>query len=372
MASNLLDSKKINNELYSSEGLLILLNCLNDLIDCSGKRNEMINAAKEKIIQAYDIAKNYLPVEEVNKQLRLTNQKIFRIKVSGKCKRSASKYCMKLCPTQLCLTEQLLVRKYLADNKYENLPINHIWADAYRNGLYISKATFYKYVNQIRGKKPIKEKKEYKSIEIRSDKPFGILHMDSTTFRCQNGERVYVHFIMDNYSRTVLGAVPSYSSKSVVVANNLKNIIQKYKLRNVPFELYCDDGPENHGDVTELLKSKRMKAIKIVANYKTHTSNNMIEAWNKKFKRFILTKFQAKSLTDLKKQLPEMVDYFNNLYLPVLDTLSPNEAISGIKFEDLEMKSKMAEAKKHRLSQNRLLICNIKDLSKKPHYNCAA
>jgi hypothetical protein len=67
-----------------------------------------------------------------------------------------------------------------------------------------------------------------------------------------------------------------------------------------------------------------------------------------------------------------MVDYFNNLKLPVLNTLSPNEAISGLKFEDLDVKNKIAEAKKIRLSQNRSLSCNIKDLSKRMNYNCAA
>ena len=303
----------------------------------------------------------------------MTNrQKIFHLKVAGKCTRSTSKYCLKLCPTQLSLTEQLLIKNYLSDNKYDNLPVNHIWAEAQRNGLYVSKNTFYKYVRQIQGKKQAKEIKDDKKIMIRATRAFEILHMDSTTFRCLNGERVYVHFVMDNFSRMVLGAVPSYSSKSIVVANNLVAVISKFGLHDNPFELYCDDGPENHGYVSELLKKKTIKIRKIVANYRTDTSNNMIEAWNKKFKRIILKKFKAKTFENLEEQLPEMMDYFNNLYLPVLGTLTPNEVITGVSYEDIGTKDKMAEAKMLRLSENKLLICNIKAIAQKLIDNCSA
>ncbi|MEI8278830.1 MAG: DDE-type integrase/transposase/recombinase [Bacteroidota bacterium] len=360
----------MNDELYSYEGLLVLIDCLNQMIDVSGNRQLMINTSKETVVEAYEVAKNFLPVEIINSQLKITNQKLFRLKVSGKCTRSSSKYCLKLCPTQLSISEQLLIRNYLSDSKYENLPLNHIWAEAHRNGLHISINTFYKYVRHIRGKKQVVEVKGKKHTTVEAEKPFQILHMDSTTFRCMNGERVYVHFVMDNYSRTVLGAVPSYSSKSIVVAKNLMDVIIKYKLRNKPFELYCDDGPENHGYVNELLKDKKIKITKIVANYKTSTSNNMIEAWNKKFKWIILKKFKINSLEHLEVQLPKMMDYFNNLKLPVLGTLSPNEAIAGMKYDDFDIKTKMAAAKKTRLGQNRLLICNIKAISQKLNHNC--
>ena len=362
----------MNEDLYSYEGLLVLIDCLNELIDSSGKRKQMIDVSKDKLIESYEVAKNFLPVEVINKQLKLTNQKVFRLQVAGRCGLSSSKYCLKLCPTQLCLSEQQLIRKYLSDSKYENLPINHIWADAHRDGLYISKATFYKYVRQIRGKRIIHEKKRPVKSVIRAERAFEILHMDSTTFRCLNGERVYVHFIMDNYSRTVLGAVPSYSSKSMVVANNLMAVISKYKLHFKPFELYSDDGPENHGYVNELLKDKTVSITRIVANYRTETSNNMIEAWNKKFKQIILRRFKAKSFENLEEQLPKMVDYFNNLRLPVLQTLSPNEVITGVTYEDTGIRDKMYEAKLIRLNQNRLLSCNIRDESAKMKSSCTA
>ena len=104
------------------------------------------------------------------------------------------------------------------------------------------------------------------TISIRAEKVFDILHMDSTILRCKNGERVYIHFSMDNRSRTILGAVPSHSSKSFVVAQNLRAVIERFNLYYRSFQLYCDDGPENQGFVKELLMDKRIKISQIIAN----------------------------------------------------------------------------------------------------------
>ena len=361
----------MNNELYSYEGLLVLIDCLNEIIDNSGKRGQLVNSSKDKIMAAYEAAKNLLPVETINEQLKISNQKLFRLRASGKCDLSISKSCLKLCPMQLSVSEQSLIKAYLNDKEYENLPVNHIWSKARRDGLYVSVNTFYKYVRRIRGK-TIKEDKEYEAKRdiVTSSRSFEILHMDSTTFRCQNGERVYVHFIMDNYSRKVLGAVPSFSSKSVVVANNLKSVISNYNLYNIPFEIYSDDGPENHGDVNTLLKDKSINVTKVVANYQTRKSNNMIEAWNKKFKHIILKKFKIKSFIHLEDELPFMLDYFNNLSLPVLNTLSPNEVATGVKYEDLEIKERMDNAKALRLGQNREFDCKINFNTVQTNFSC--
>src|ERR1700742_3400730 len=100
----------MSDDLYSYEGLLILIDCLNQLIDGSNKRKQMIDTYKEKVVETYEIAKNFLPIGIINKQLKITNQKIFRLKVIGKCTLSTSKYCLKLCPTQLSLSEQMQIK----------------------------------------------------------------------------------------------------------------------------------------------------------------------------------------------------------------------------------------------------------------------
>jgi len=340
-------------------GLLVLINCLNEIIDASGERKSMIDDAKSSVLKAYQNAERFLPTKTINKRLKISGQKISRWKKENRCSISVTKRCLVSCPMQLSLAEQMRLRNYLFDPQYQTLPRNHIWAEARRNDLHISAPTFYKYSRAMDEKQILYEIAKNETISIRAEKVFQILHMDSTILRCENGERVYVHFIMDNYSRTILGAVASHSSKSIVVAENLKNVLDKYKLYNHPFELYCDDGPENHGFVKELLKDNRIRITKIVANYKEKTSNNMIEAWNKKFKYVVLRKFKIKSFEHLNELLPETITYANNLKLPSLKTLSPHEVLDGMKLEDLGMKIKVQEAKQLRLKQNRATDCKI-------------
>ncbi|HTN18785.1 MAG TPA: hypothetical protein VL092_13955 [Chitinophagaceae bacterium] len=362
----------MKQDLYSTEGLLVLIDCLNDLIDSTGQRDQIINNSKERVISAFKNAANFLSPEMINERLRISDQKFFRLSVAGKCNVSVSKSCMRLCPCQLSLYEQQQIKKYVNDPNYQNLPVNHLWSEAQRNGLFISRHTFSKYVRQIRGVAPRKDAEEehVKLKKIIATKVFEILHMDSTMVRCLNGERVYIHFIMDNYSRNVLGAIVAYSSKSIMVAKNLENVIAKFDLVDTPFELYCDDGPENHGYVNDLIQFGKAKIKKIVANYSTRKSNNMIEAWNKKFKRVVLKKFKIKSYESLCEDLPTMLDYFNNLPLPVLKTLTPNEVVKGVRYEDLNVRKKINEARLNRLEENRKLNCLLTAHLGQKAYSC--
>ncbi|MES2477978.1 MAG: hypothetical protein V4561_02755 [Bacteroidota bacterium] len=362
----------MKQDLYSVEGLNVLLDCLNDIIDSTGIRDQLINNHKDKVLAAYMSATNFLSPETITERLRISSQKFFRLSVAGKCNASVSKSCMKLCPCQLTLYEQYQIKKYANDPNYQNLPVNHLWSEAQRNGLFISRNTFAKYVRQIRGIVPKKRDTEehVKLKKVVANRVFEILHMDSTIVRCSNGERVYIHFIMDNYSRNVLGAIAAYSSKSIMVAKNLEEVITKFDLVDTPFELYCDDGPENHGYVNDLIKFGKAKIKKIVANYSTRKSNNMIEAWNKKFKRVVLKKFKIKSCESLREDLPIMLDYFNNLPLPVLKTLTPNEVVKGVRYEDLNVRNKIDEAKLNRLEENRKLNCTLETNLGQKTYSC--
>jgi len=351
----------MNTKEYASicRGLLVLTNCLNNVIDSTGNREGLTEKNKDEIVKAYLRAKEFLPARTINKRLKISSQRISRWTKERKCTSSLIKHCFLSCPAQLTLSEQMLLKEYLMDPNNSNLPRNHIWALARRKGLFVSLPTFYRYSQQACGKPKPPELEKRETIRIRAQNPFQILHMDSTRITCKNGERIYVHFIMDNYSRKILGAVPSYSSKSEHVALNLKRVLGRYHLYNHRFELFCDDGPENKGYIYDLLESdKRIRITKIVANYEERTDNNMIEYWNRKFKYVIMKKFNPKNFDNLEELLPEMIKYSNSLYLPVLRTLTPNEAARGFQYEDFDFRLKVENAKRLRIFQNQTVDCD--------------
>ena len=72
-----------------------------------------------------------------------------------------------------------------------------------------------------------------------------ILHMDVTIFRPSDHSRVYLYFILDNFSRAILGRKASLQYSSEVALENLKEVCEKYDLSNSSVQLVVDDGPEN-------------------------------------------------------------------------------------------------------------------------------
>lgn len=237
----------------------------------------------------------------------------------------------------------------------------------------ISLYTFYRYTILYRGyirKPPTHHRIE--TMKVRANYPYQKLHMDSTMVKCDDGERVWIHFIMDNFSRKILGAVIDNSTKSMNVAENVIKSIKKYKLENRNIELYCDDGPENRGFVEKLLKRENIKIKKIIANHSTAISNNMIEHFNHKFKSYILDIWKKHSADYLNKNIDNMMNFYNNLYMPIHKNCSPNEVADGIRGEDLDMKKQMEIAQKLRREKNSCYDCSLSQTDWDKDFDCPA
>ncbi|MBM9578540.1 DDE-type integrase/transposase/recombinase, partial [Leptospira sp. 201903070] len=111
-----------------------------------------------------------------------------------------------------------------------------------------------------------------------------LLHMDTTILRVQDGAKVYIHFIMDNFSRTILGWKASLEWNSKMAMLNLREVCEKFNLFQKPIQLLCDDGSENAGEVDVFLRSPGLFIEKLIAQVDITFSNSMIEAVNKKMK----------------------------------------------------------------------------------------
>lgn len=345
-----------------------------ELLRDSGMKNQLIQQSKVKTIEIYEEVARYFSPNKVKEITNISEQKIFKLKTSGCCNRSFSGNCLKLNPNQISLHEQYTIEALLKNEEFSHLPLNHIHSFAERQGLLVmSQGTFYKYANILGIKRKYKEEKDEYQVEFLSPKasyPFQILHMDSTFWHCRNGERVHIHFIQDNFSKKILGGVVEFSIKSKSVVRNLSRVIQKYELQDKTLELYCDDGPENKKDVDAYLAKNELKMTKVIANYKTKKSNNSIEAWNKSFKRIVLRKFKIESAKSMRKRLQELIDYYNNLYLPSLNSLTPNEVVEGKTRRDIEKELNKKQILSDRLKSNQNLCCFLKEFENFKDYDC--
>ncbi|WP_240426972.1 transposase family protein [Leptospira borgpetersenii] len=54
--------------------------------------------------------------------------------------------------------------------------------------------------------------------------------MDTTILRVQDGSKAYIHFIMDNFSRMILGWKASLEWNAKNTVSNLKEVCEKFNL----------------------------------------------------------------------------------------------------------------------------------------------
>ena len=345
--------KKKQKKSREKEVAKLLASYYKEVYNPENKRKRTMEVVDE-MMKKYDYS-----LDEIFDMLEINFQKYFHLKTAGRCPATLSKNCLKIVPNQLTVDEQKLLTDLLNHPIYKFLPINHIWAIGQRKkGLMISLYTFYRYTILYRGyiRKPTTHYR-IEMMKVRANYPYQKLHMDST---------------MDNFSRKILGAVIDNSTKSMNVAENVIKSIKKYKLENRNIEFYCDDGPENRGFVEKLLKQENIKIKKIIANYSTAISNNMIEHFNHKFKSYILDIWKKHSADYLNENIDNMMNFYNNLYMPIHKNCSPNEVADGIRGEDLDMKKQMEIAQKLRREKNSCYDCSLSQTDWDKDFDCPA
>ena len=79
--------------------------------------------------------------------------------------------------------------------------------------------------------------------------------MDVTIFKPLDQIKVYIYFIVDNFSRAILNWKASLEYSSAIALDVLKEAIQKHDI-GIDATLVTDGGPENHGEVSNFINGK--------------------------------------------------------------------------------------------------------------------
>ena len=154
--------------------------------------------------------------------------------------------------------------------------------------------------------------------DIHASKPNEIWHIDTTVVRLWNGAKVYVHAIIDNYSRKILAWQVRESFDTSIpamllaqAANNLKDVVPN---------VFMDSGVENvNGQVDRLFESGTMK--RVMAQVDVVFSNSMKEAWWRSLKHQWLYLNKLETTDDVRRHVAFYVDEQN--------TVIPHRAFAG-------------------------------------------
>ncbi|EMK26112.1 DDE-type integrase/transposase/recombinase [Leptospira kirschneri] len=285
------------------------------------RRKEIVSLV-EKIVPSFGLKRSC-------HFLKISIQRFHRWKKELHCNSSAFNLCRKIHPKQLTISEQKVISKYLKLPEFFHWPLRSIFYKILNDGsAFFSLATFYKYARILGSAREI-IRKARKRIGIRASAPLTLLHMDTTILQVQDGSKVYIHFIMDNFSRTILGWKASLEWNSKLTLSNLCEVCERFNLFHEPFTLLCDDGSENAGEVDVFLNGPGRLINKLIAQVDIHFSNSMVEAVNKIMKYQFLFPKNLVSFQDVIRTLKSAVSEYNSRPSGVLFGYSPNEVLNG-------------------------------------------
>jgi transposase InsO family protein len=195
---------------------------------------------------------------------------------------------------------------------------------------------------------------------IRAERPNQLWHIDTTVIRLLNHTKVYLHAVLDNFSRRVLAWTiadrfdPGNALAVLVLAGR-----QSLEPLGTP-TVMADAGVENRNRAVDQLIASGV-LTRVLAQTEIHYSNSLIEAWWRCLKHQWLFMHELTTLS----QVRALVEF----YVREHNTKIPHSAFKGQTPDEMyfgtgaEVPDRLAQAKRAartaRLAENRAARCDV-------------
>jgi transposase InsO family protein len=192
---------------------------------------------------------------------------------------------------------------------------------------------------------------------IRATKPNDLWHIDVTIIRLLDGTKVYLHAVIDNFSRRILSWKAAHkldpTTTCTVLHEAAKNLAVDAKATFV-----ADSGVENvNGEVAELLGLGQLR--RILAQVEVTFSNSIIEAWWRSLKHNWLYLNQLDTFAAVERLIRFYVEQHNSV-MPhsAFKGQTPDEIYfgKGVTIPD-ELATAREVARAARIAANKAITC---------------
>jgi putative transposase len=251
--------------------------------DVKGIKHQL-TLQKEKIVNAIENIKECIPIEKALRVFNLSRATYHNYKtlVINKCDSSYFLWCVKQYPRQLLKKEIVQIKNYMDNQVYLHWSKASAYLLALRNkDTAICLTTWYKY-SKLLGycqNRHLSPPKKYTSLTtFRYNE---IWCADVTILKTADGKKHYIHFLMDHYSKMILGYSIVNSSRPKAIKDLLQQAYLKHK-NEEPITFMTDAEVENVNTTVQVFLSSTNKDIKhLIAQKDIPFSNSKIEAFNK-------------------------------------------------------------------------------------------
>lgn len=273
------------------------------------------------------------------------------------CRLEDRSTCPRTHPTTLTAEEIQKIRGHVLDPNLRHMGLRALCLHAQRRGIvFASRSTWRRLIASRGWRRPRPRLHPPKpKLRLRASGPNQWWHLDLTVIRLLDGSKIYLHAVMDNFSRKVL----AWEIRERVMGRTTTAILERAVrfLDDHEVKLMTDSGVENVNEtVDELLAVSPLH--RVLAQVDVPESNSMLEAFWRSLRHQWLYLHELDSLATVRK----LVDFYvveHNSVIPhaAFDGQTPDEIYFGRPSIAPELPAHRRAARSARLELNRSRSC---------------
>lgn len=194
---------------------------------------------------------------------------------------------------------------------------------------------------------------------MRTTRPNKLWCADVTIFKTADNVKHYIHFLIDHYSKMILGYRIEKSASAIAIKSLVQNACLQHKPDKLQF--LTDGGSENvNSVVSNFINAIDIPIKHLIAQKDVVLSNSMIEAINKIIKHQFLFPKELANGNQLTKLIAETIPIYNTIRPQMsLGGNTPQETFNGLSIDISRYTHNFKEQKTIRIKLNRKNACNI-------------
>ena len=320
---------------------------------------------KSEAIAAIRKAARILPLQACLAAIGLTAARFHHwVKRQVECRLTDAKSCPQVSPTKMTAVEVSKITDMVTNKDLAHYSVTALsWLGKKTGEVMASASTWSRIIRELGLKRnPTRIYPPKPKLGIRASAPGQIWHLDMSIIRLQNGTKVFIQAIIDNYSRYVLSWKVSLDYGGFQTKDLIEEAIAKARslgLSMIP-DVFVDSGVENlNSHVDEIVRSCQIR--RIVAQIDIEFSNSMIEMLFYRLKHRHLFNISLGSFQAVVDGVYfYLTDSNNNMPHSALNGATPREAITGKWDENkiAQIQEKIITAKEVRADINRSRRCS--------------
>ena len=275
------------------------------------------------------------------------------------CELDDATSCPRSMPAKLTAAETMVIKDMALDEAYRHLPITRLALLAQRlEKVFVSPGTWARLIRQRGWRRPRARVYPAKAkVGVQANAPNEYWHLDVTVVKLLDGTRVFVHAVIDNFSRRILAwrvasRLEPGTTRAVLVeaTDGLDSVNQGPKV-------VTDSGVENvNGTVDELMATSAL--TRVLALVEVTWSNSKIEAFWRSLRHGWLYLNHLDSMSTLDRLVRFYVEAHNATPHSSFGGPTPDELYHGKGDQVLvDLAAARTRAREERLAANRGSSC---------------